>query len=263
MKAVFTIPLLLISVSVCAQAETEIVHICAGDTLRMRAYSPDALSYQWYKNEEILEGATDALYTIRESGTYTVEALNAAGCTAQAIKKVLIIQDLPKAVNDAAFVRREITTPIPILNNDITVCSAIDTGSYEIVSTAAKGNVTVHNGVAFYMPFPLESGIDTFTYRFADEMGTLSNIATVFVTIDNDPGVVVFPNPVDHEVNIKILDDKIVAWKLIDVLGRVFMQENVVDKGFKIDISHLAAAPYIFTFYTSNKMVYNVKIIKR
>jgi hypothetical protein len=48
-----------------------------------------------------------------------------------------------------------------------------------------------------------------------------------------------------------------------DVHGREHLADNVISKEFTVDIRHLAAAPYYFTFVADNYEVYHVKIVKR
>ena len=43
--------------------------------------STEAIEYQWYRNDTLIEGATNHSYFATESGNYKVEILNEYGCT--------------------------------------------------------------------------------------------------------------------------------------------------------------------------------------
>ena len=46
---------------------------------------PNALSYQWFLDNEVIEGADDVIYNVLQSGTYYVEFVTKNGCTASSI----------------------------------------------------------------------------------------------------------------------------------------------------------------------------------
>lgn len=56
--------------------------LCAGDTLVLNGTVDNAISYQWFKNETAIPGATNAQYTVTSDGNYRVEATITGGCAA-------------------------------------------------------------------------------------------------------------------------------------------------------------------------------------
>ena len=55
-------------------------------------------SYQWYKDTIAISGATDQVYNAVESGSYTVQVTNAAGCSGMSVPKVVTFYSLPTPV---------------------------------------------------------------------------------------------------------------------------------------------------------------------
>jgi len=47
-------------------------------------------SYQWYRNNVLIQGATNPTYTATQSGTYSADIVNANGCKAKASNEVVI-----------------------------------------------------------------------------------------------------------------------------------------------------------------------------
>lgn len=51
----------------------------------------EGVSYQWYLNGELIEGATEQMYTATESGNYSVEVTNDQGCRVTSDETVLTV----------------------------------------------------------------------------------------------------------------------------------------------------------------------------
>src|SRR3546814_18042380 len=57
------------------------VTIPKGSSVTLKAASTGAVSYQWFRDGEVIDGALEAEYSAGEAGVYTVLALNVGGCT--------------------------------------------------------------------------------------------------------------------------------------------------------------------------------------
>jgi gliding motility-associated-like protein len=56
-------------------------------------------SYQWYKNNVAISGATEAVLSVREAGTYTADIINSNGCKAKASNaSVITITPTPSGI---------------------------------------------------------------------------------------------------------------------------------------------------------------------
>ena len=58
------------------------VTICGGNSATLNATG--GISYQWYRNGNLLTGQTNATLSVNQAGTYTVDVINSFGCKAKA-----------------------------------------------------------------------------------------------------------------------------------------------------------------------------------
>ncbi|MEQ8474501.1 MAG: T9SS type A sorting domain-containing protein [Marinoscillum sp.] len=72
------------------------------DTL-LTAFHEEALSYQWYYNNEPVEGASSDSFIFSQQGTYYVEATLSSGCHTSSEVFVFIIPEEPLALNKNSF----------------------------------------------------------------------------------------------------------------------------------------------------------------
>lgn len=91
----------------------------------------------------------------------------------------------PVANSDVITTNAGIETTFNLLANDTDVGGAINPASVSVVTVPASG-VLVNNldGTVDYAPNPGFIGTDTFTYNVRDNLGALSNTATVIVTVN-------------------------------------------------------------------------------
>jgi len=106
------------------------------------------------------------------------------------------VNDNPVANDDAAVTTEETAVTINLIANDTDVDGhlTIDGSTVTIVGDAANGFILdLQTGVVVYTPEGDFTGVDTFMYTVMDDMGGLSNVATVVVTVTevNDPPVAV------------------------------------------------------------------------
>lgn len=107
--------------------------------------------------------------------------------TASVIVTIVPVNDPPVAVDDyySTTVGSPITISLPgVLGNDIDVDDTIFTVELSSVSTPTGGSVTPSADGSFTYTPPLATGVFTFTYQATDGNLPLSNVATVFITVD-------------------------------------------------------------------------------
>ena len=100
----------------------------------------------------------------------------------------------PVAVPDFRSTAEDVSVSIAVLANDTDANSRLDRGSVTIIAPPSNGTVEVQmSGVVRYVPTADFNGIDTFTYRVADEEGLLSAETPVTIEVRpvNDPPAVV------------------------------------------------------------------------
>lgn len=162
------------------------VFICNGDTRLLTASSTGAVTYQWYKNGFPLNGAVNDTLTVNEAATFTVKGLSAFGCASYFSDDILVRIHVPHTLNDSVTV--DSATQIPILLNDSTFCSPFDLNTLNIVQFPLKGTVSIQpNGTFLYVPYANMNGTDSFKYTISDQNGNISNVATVYITLETLP----------------------------------------------------------------------------
>ncbi len=97
----------------------------------------------------------------------------------------LVANIAPVANNDIASMRRNTMVVINVLANDKDPDGSLNPASVAIVSAPSKGGTVVVNvnGTITFTPKANFFGTETFTYRVADNLGALSNTATVLVRV--------------------------------------------------------------------------------
>jgi hypothetical protein len=133
--------------------------------------------------------------TASGNGSHTLRATatDAAGNSTSATNTVTvanITNQAPVAVNDAVTAPyRPSTSYTPrvfaVLANDSDADGSLNAASVKIVKSPNKnGSVTVNsNGTVSYSPAKGYRGTETFTYNVKDNLGLVSNTATVTVTV--------------------------------------------------------------------------------
>lgn len=80
--------------------------LCMGETLVLNAFSEDVLSYQWLRNDQIIDGETNATYEVTTEGNYEVQLTFASGnCVLKGIITVEYSQN--PIVNNASLTQCE------------------------------------------------------------------------------------------------------------------------------------------------------------
>jgi len=85
--------MLLLSAAACFAQATNLqtANLPQGGSIKLRANSVNASSYQWLKDNQIISGATGQEYMAFVPGTYTVISYNNEGCESDVSDKVIIL----------------------------------------------------------------------------------------------------------------------------------------------------------------------------
>jgi len=89
----------------------------------------------------------------------------------------------PLAVDDSASTGQGVAKVIDVTGNDSALFNPIDPATVVVTSGPANGTVTPGFGTVTYQSHAAFSGTDSFTYTVANQLGTVSNSATVTVTV--------------------------------------------------------------------------------
>ena len=118
------------------------------------------------------------------------------GTSAPAVVTLTIasVNDAPVAADDAATVVEDSSGVIDVLANDTDVDGTLDPSTVLILTSPSNGSVSIDvtTGAVTYTPPPDFFGSDSFTYTVADNIGAVSNVATVTITTTDANEIPVF-----------------------------------------------------------------------
>ncbi len=264
MKAVLLIMTwILLACSAYSQSSESTLFICKGDTVRLKASSLYADSYQWYKDNEEIDGADSATITIKETGYYTAIAKNKAGCESDTSNKIYVGDKNPIANLDSAFVYIGKQVDIQVLNNDRKACMPLDTNSVRIKKRPRFGTLYIkENGIVEYTAFKDQTGIDVFEYDVMDKLGMYSNTTEVLVQVSAECAEV-FPNPTMGDVYIRVINPAINSLRVMDVSGQILFKDTISFPGKTVSLDGYANSMYIIQLLENNKVSCTYKVLKK
>ncbi|WP_125718508.1 Ig-like domain-containing protein [Pseudoalteromonas rubra] len=141
-----------------------------------------------------------------DSFTYRVQDDQGAFSNTATVTVTITAPDTtPVAVNDSAQTDKNEDVGISILNNDLAKGRDLLINSIMIVIEPSHGSALIDsaNGIAFYVPQFNFVGSDSFSYVVSNDLGEISNVATVTITVnDKNYAPSVEPGSAEIETNI-------------------------------------------------------------
>jgi hypothetical protein len=121
------------------------------------------------------------------TATFTYTVNNALGTTSNTATVTVTVQGAPVAVNDTAVTNMNTTTVINILANDTAAAGLLLNPSSVVITPPGvlHGTTSINpgTGAVTYAPTLSYFGPDSFTYTVRDNQGTISNPATVSISV--------------------------------------------------------------------------------
>jgi hypothetical protein len=124
-------------------------------------------------------------YSGADSFNYTVR--DGLGAVSNPATVSVRVQPVPVAANDTATLRENTSVTINVLANDTSAGGTLNPASIKVVVPPSHGTAVVTNGEVVYMPTSGYTGLDTFQYSVQDNLGTVSNVATVSIDVTSPP----------------------------------------------------------------------------
>jgi hypothetical protein len=115
--------------------------------------------------------------------TFQYSVRDGLGATSNAASVTVTIQPAPVASNDTANLTENQSATINVVANDTSSGGTLNAASIQIVAPPTHGTAAVTNGAVTYTPASGYAGLDTFQYSVQDNLGTVSNVATVSMDI--------------------------------------------------------------------------------
>ena len=131
-------------------------------------------------------------YSGTDSFNYTISDGNGGTSSAVVVINIGATNDPPQAVDDNATTDEEVAVTIDVINNDTDIDGTIDPATVTVTSAPINGSVVVNgDGTVTYTPNLNYTGADTIRYTVDDDLGNTSNVAEVFLTVNNvnDPPI--------------------------------------------------------------------------
>ncbi len=120
-------------------------------------------------------------FTGTDRFTYTIR--DQLGALSSAATVSIRVQPAPSVSNDSGTLSAGQTLTIDVLANDSSSGGSLDPASIVVNAAALHGSAVVSNGKIGYTPQAGFSGTDAFSYSVRDNLGTVSGLATVNLTV--------------------------------------------------------------------------------
>lgn len=266
-------------------------------------------TYQWYRNGDMIPGATYQLYKVVEDGEYTVDVVAENGCeaTADAVSMCVPVPEISRSgaqltstegeayqwyVNDEILngaIHRTIQAQnagdysVEVTNNDEcrsrstpeTVCIPIP-----VIAVSGESLLESTAGAAYQWYWDDEPIEGATSRQYVAE-----NPGDYYVEVENDTGCVdrslsvsvdvvgledksysrveLFPNPVEQVLHIST-EHQLTAIMIYDMLGKVvYRKDTDIAANQQIDMSGVPAGVYMVRCMHKEATIYRTSIIKQ
>jgi hypothetical protein len=201
-------------------------------TLEVEIGNSQNPTYQWYRNDNPIAGATDSVYTATIAGDYKCRITNGPVCRGFTEIKT-VTREIPVAVNDTLTVETGTPTALDVLAND-TVPSAFCNPLPVITVQPTQGTATVQtDGKILYTPTTAVPCSDSLDYRLYE------NTARVYITVTpsviaRDDRVWVLENSLNNKIAVTVNDFKLcTADTVIEIItaaknGQAAVEDTII-----------------------------------
>jgi hypothetical protein len=122
-------------------------------------------------------GADGFKYTVRDG----------LGASSRAADVSITVQPAPVATNDLMTLAANQSVTLNVLSNDLSNGGTLNAASINIAVAPIHGTAVVENGQVVYTPTQGYAGVDAFQYSVQDNLGSVSNVATVSLSVQPPP----------------------------------------------------------------------------
>ncbi len=203
---------------------------CNGGSVALSAFSSNpAATFVWFRNNNVIPGATSGTYTATTSGNYTASAV-ANGC-ASATAAEIVVSSSPQPV----------TPTITQTGSALTSSNATGNQWYR--------NATLITGATGRNYTPTANGSYTVITTINGCSSTASNALVITNTgIKNDLAdlqVSVYPNPSSGVFMLELPAGKTAEIVVTDLAGRIVEKQTVRSAKTQLDLSKMAKGIYV------------------
>ena len=221
---------------------------CEGGQVKLSADKTGTV--QWYRNNVLINGATNTDYTTSSSGSYTVTVNNANGCGTSAPVVITVKNNPLKPIinwNSSQFSTSPGLAHYQWLLNNI-VIAGVDSNVYKPVQPGLYKVIVTDN-----------AGCST-----ASDVFNLVVVAVNTVAI-GDASLKYYPNPAQTVLHIDVISNrsrKLTA-DLYDNTGKLMQKQSLNQTNNKIPVQNLPTGVYQLVIYnTTEKTVLKILVIR-
>lgn len=224
--------------------------ICQGQNIILS--SSETGSFEWYKNNEVINGATGSTYTVTANGNYMVRVSNANGCGVSAPVSVVVNSNPP-------------TPTITYEDNPYQFSTSVGYSAYQWYF-----NSNVIAGATSSAYTPTQTGLYNVQVTDANNCSSTSLTYNLVVLatgdlIVGDAKLRVYPNPVHSMVYVEIerLTGKKLIAELFDLNGRLLQKQLLNQSHNEISVGKFQAGLYLLVVSDNKvKAVRKVTVVK-
>jgi len=259
------VSLLLFTVSftgLCDAQSVREISMCQGDTAIMSAVVSDADSIQWYYNDHPVPDTNNDTLRSAKEGMFYLMAFSENGKCFDRSDFIRVKISYPAAVDDHYALTLGKTEALNVLNNDNEACFAFNLSTITITQPPVVGSiVSITNGMIVYKASNSLLLPDNFTYRITDMEGRTTNEARVNIDVELNCALL-YPNPVQHDLNIIVDPQKTHAINVYDASGKRLAEISPDKVNLKFDMSGYAQGIYLFEIIKRNEKGCTLKVQK-
>jgi hypothetical protein len=159
------VPCITPNAFIAAQSSTT---FCQGSSVSLNANTGTNYSYQWYNNNQIINGATSSSYQATTSGNYTVKVIDGACNTLSSVTNVIVNSNPIVSLNSLNPLVLKTSSPIQLVGNP-------------------TGGVYSGNGVLNSILYPSNAnlGNSSITYNYTSPQGCSGSAIRYTIIVDS------------------------------------------------------------------------------
>ncbi len=203
---------------------TPAASVCKDDFFTMTANAGAGYTYQWFKNGNIILGATNQLYDATKQGYYQVQVTTAEGCFAISSATYLTVNPKPNATISAPLGTSLCTT----VKLKVTQNVAYSYQWYREGSPIAGATAYLHTATLPGSYYCIVTATATGCFRqSATLVVTACKEGEAIVSADQ---ISIYPNPTDQiftiDLNVSGTDAVDAIIKVYDITGKIILEQN-------------------------------------
>jgi hypothetical protein len=246
------------------------ISACSGDAVLLSAAFDPSLSYQWYKGNSLINGATSNTYSTTKAGSFKVKISTMPGCEATSAFTMISRFDKPNAqINALGNLDICTTGAVDLLANEGTGLqyqwkkgnSLLDGATNMLYTATTKGTYRV-----------IVTNADGCSKTSGGTKVTSSCKSELLLAKEVSSELVIYPNPADRfiMVELSVFDESSgsAVIELTDLLGRVVQSVKVPFSGnllqYQLPLdAAIADGNYVLHVTTGNKVFVKQVVVQQ